>query len=238
MAAVVTEPRPPRRSLRRRLLVWAPALLLAGLLLTPLILWAAGPTLLAPVEDFAQGPSGAVAYISLYRQLTDQSAQFWMGQDITLSMTSEELDGMISSALLSGRAADAPIRKVRAGLGDGEIQVETVLQFRRPDVPARYQGPIGLNLALRPMMTKQGRIRFQITSASVGRLPIPTWAIQIAGRIFKVQVPGFDTQGPSIALPLGDMVENSLGRRITIKKIDATSSNLSMTLVSPPPTHK
>jgi hypothetical protein len=216
-----------------RLLIWVVAALLILPAAGVAALWAYGPYWIAPVEDFTQGPGGAIAYVSLYNQIQSQAANFWSGGDVHLEMNQAEFSGMLSSALLSGKRPDAPIQKVRTGLLDGQIRVETVLMLPYPSIPERYQGPVGLKLRLRPMVAGNGTIRFQITRATLGRIPIPPQLIQWAGRLYDLNMPGFNANGPSIQLPAGDMIASQLGRSVTIKRFTADEGKLTMVIAMP-----
>lgn len=227
-APIVTQTR-RRVRLRWRLLGWTLLLLAALPFLLAAAAWAYGPYWIAPVDDFAQGPGGAVAYVSLYRQLQQQSHHFWTGGDVRISMNQAEFSGMLSSALLSGRTDEAPVRKVRAGLVDGEIRVETVLRLRHPQIPERYQGPVGLKLRLHPDVD-EGQVRFRITRATLGRIPIPTKLIQWAGRLVDIPIPGFNPAEPAILLPVSDMVTAQWGRQITIKQFTADDGQLALVM--------
>jgi hypothetical protein len=110
----------------RRLIGWLLTLVIVLPLLTAATLWFAGPSLFAPVEDFPQGPGGAIAYISLFKQLQPQLGKLLTGKDLTLVMTPAEANGMLSSALLAGRKPGAPIQKVRSALGDHVITVDLI----------------------------------------------------------------------------------------------------------------
>lgn len=229
MAAVAVQEGQQRKSLSRPL-VW----ILLTLFLLPglgtLALWAYGPYWVAPVEEFTQGPGGAVAYISLLNQIQDQAATFWSGGDVRLIMTESEFSGMLSSALLAGRGEEYPIRKVRSDLVDGEMRVETVMRFQHPRVPERYRGPVGLKVRLNPVVGKNGSIQFAITRAAVGRIPVPRQVIRWAGRLLPVGAPGLDTENASISLPLGDMVAAQLGRRVNVKDVTVADGKLSLVL--------
>lgn len=211
---------------------------LAGaLLLVPslvLVLLLSAPALMAPAQDFTQGPGGAGAYVSLWNQLQDQYPEFWSGAEIQLTMSEAEFSGMVSSALLSGRGPADPLQKVRAGLDDGEIRVETVLNLPWPEIPERYRGPVGLGVSLRPVVLESGLIRFRISRAQVGQIPVPLVAIRWAGRLVPAGVQGFDPLSASISLPVGDMVAASLGRRLAIRNVTAEVGRLTLTLALAP----
>lgn len=228
MAAVVQQKRPRRRG--PRLLLW----FLATLLLLPFAaagaLWALGPWLLAPVEDFEQGPGAAVAYISLSQQLQKQIGQFWAGKPISVSLSETEFSGLLSSALLSGRPEENPLRKVRAELIENQIRVETVLVADDLRIPERFRTPKGLRVRLRPAVTEAGTIRLEVTRASVGRVPIPVELIHWAGRTFPVETPGFDAGTATIELPLGDMLGNQFGRKVEISQFDVNEGHVTMSL--------
>lgn len=217
-----------------RLLGWALAALIALPSVALLSLWAYGPYWIAPVEDFTQGPGGAIAYVSLYNQIQTQQADFWTGGDVTLEMNQVEFSGMLSSALLSGQGQQHPIRKVRAGLADGEIRVETVLELPYASIPARYRGPVGLKLRLLPVVAENGVLRFQITRATLGRIPVPTRLIHWAGRLIPVTAPGFNPEGPSVMLPAGDMIARQLGRSVTIKQFASDAGKLKLVVAMTP----
>lgn len=203
-----------------------PALALTGL-------WLLGPVLIAPVEPFDQGPGGAIAYVSLYNQLQEQAPQLYGGKDLNLQLNEAEFSGMVSSALLSGRRSSNPIHKVRADLNGGKIYLETVLRFADDQVPERYQGPIGVRLALEPGVEEYGMVQFRIAHVAVGRIPIPRNLIQWVGRQFSLDIPGFDAVSATITLPLGDVLANQVGRPVNVKDFTVNENALIMVLSLP-----
>lgn len=231
MAAIRPHLRPGASRLPRRIALPAAVLLLLplGALLFVLVL----PGLLAPVEDFVQGPSGIVGYVSLSNQLRAQSETFWTGGDVVLRLNEEEFSGMLSSALLSGRQPGDPIRRVRGALAQGEIRVDMVLQLSRPSVPLPLRGPIGLHLRLVPEVAPSGHVVFRISGASLGRVAIPPSFIRLLGLLDVIEFPGLDARSASISLPLGDLVAASLGRRLEIKEVLAEKGLLSLTIALP-----
>lgn len=233
MTAVATRPEHKVR-LRSRFWLWT----LVAVIGTPLLLagamWAYGPYWIAPVDDFVQGPGGAIAYISLGNQLRNQAPEFWGGEDVELVMNQAEFSGMLSSALLSGRQDSNPIRKVRASLSDSEIRVESVLMFEEEAIPERYRGPVGLKLGLRPMVTEGGLIEFRIARAAVGRIPVPPVLIRWSGKLYKVQAQGFNPAGPSVHLPLSDMVASLFGRNVRIRQFKADEGRLLLVVAMQP----
>ena len=209
------------------------AAVLILLVATGTLLWWSGPLLLAPVEDFAQGPGGAVAYVSLSNQIRDQSAEFWTGGDVHIRLTQEEFSGMLSSALLTGRKPGDPIQRVRGSLVDGEVKVESVVHLPFAVVPDRFRGPLGLKLRLSPVVTETGLVQFRITRAFAGRVPISPALLRLAGRIAPVAMPGYDAGQATILLPLSDMVSGSLGRRLEIKEFHTGNGHLTLTIAMP-----
>jgi hypothetical protein len=201
-------------------------LILLGLL--PAGVWFFGPALIAPRVNFEQGPGGAIAYISIAQQLRTQATALWNGKDISLKVTEPEFSGMLSSALLSGRTQHNPLRKVRAELRADQIRVESVLMVIDDRVPKRFQGPIGLELWVRPQMAAGAQVRFQITSAAIGRIPVPIRLIQWAGRTLQVDTPGFSASDAAITLPLGDMVGSQIGRKVELKQFSVQQAELTM----------
>ena len=135
MTLQATTPAPPvRRATTSAKASWirpALALLCAALL----ALWLALPALLAPVAEFEQGPGGTQAYVSVATQIREQSLAFWTAGDVHLRLDEAEVSGMLSSALLSGGSPDGPLARVRAGVDDGAILVEAVLQPPADRVP-------------------------------------------------------------------------------------------------------
>jgi hypothetical protein len=231
MAAVRPHIGPSASRLPRRIAL--PAAILLALATGTLLFFVALPGLLAPVEDFAQGPSGIVGYVSLSNQLRAQSEAFWTGGDVELRLTEEEFSGMLSSALLTGRQPGDPIQRVRGTLAQGEIWIDTVLQMRSPSIPTRLQGPIGLRLQLVPEVAPSGDVLFRINRTTLGRLPIPPALIRLLGEAEVIDFPGFDARTASISLPLGDLVATSLGRRLEIKQVLAERGLLSLTIALP-----
>lgn len=202
--------------------------LLVLILLLPAGAWVFGPTLIAPRENFEQGPGGAIAYISLAQQLRAQTAALWNGKNVTLTVNESEFSGMLSSALLSGRTQHNPLRKVRAELQADQIRVESVLMIVDDRVPVRFQGPIGLELRVRPQMAAGGQVRFEITRAAIGWIPVPIRLIQWAGRTLQVDTPGFSASEAVISLPLSDMIGNQIGRKVELKQFSVQEKELTM----------
>lgn len=231
MAAIRPHLRPGVSRLPRRIAL--PAAILLVLTTGLLIFFLALPGLLAPVEDFVQGPSGIVGYVALSNQLRAQSEAFWTGGDVVLRLTEEEFSGMLSSALLSGRQPGDPIRRVRGTLAQGEIWVDMVLQLSSRSVPSLLRGPIGLRLRLAPEVAPSGDVVFCISGTALGRLAIPPSLIRLLGRWDVIDFPGFDARTARISLPLGNMVAASLGRRLEIKEVLAEQGQLSLTIALP-----
>jgi len=223
----------PRRSVPRpRILpryLPAAALLCAALLL----LWWALPGLVAPVADFEQGPGGTEAYVTIARQIREQSAAFWTGGDVHLRLNEREVSGMISSALLTGGSPDGPLSRVRSHLGDDAIQVEAVVRPPADLAPARLTGPVGVRLWLAPEVTESGVIQFRIRRAYLGRIPVSPGLIRLAGRFVRVNVQGYSAQEAAFALPVSDMVSQALGRRIEIRSFTAEAGQLHLTIAMP-----
>jgi hypothetical protein len=197
------------------------------------LLWWSAPVLLAPAEDFLQGPGGAVAYVSLANQIREQSAAFWAGKDIEIRLSEAEFSGMLSSALLTGRKPEDPIQRIRGSLDGGEITVEAVIHLPYEPVPERLRGPLGLRLRLNPVVTEHGVVRFRITRAFAGRIPISPSLIRWAGRLVPIHRPGLDAREATISLPLGDMVSQTLGRKLQIKRFSAENGHLNLTIAMP-----
>jgi hypothetical protein len=194
-------------------------------------LWFFGPTLVSPVEDFAQGPGAAVAYISLARQMAEQAPEFWEGHDVKLLVKEDEFSGMLSSALLSGRQAGNPVQRVRSSLERNRLQVETILSLQDPRIPAQFQSiPVGVRLWLRPTVTDSGQIEFAITRAALGQIPVPAAAIRWAGRHLPVSTPGFDAPQATITLPVSQMVTAQFGRNVQLKQFRVTDADLELVL--------
>lgn len=220
---------PPGRSRQRSFFqIVAVALLLA--ITTGALFWWSGPRLLAPVEDFVQGPGGAIAYVSLSNQIREQSGEFWTGGDVQIRLDQEEFSGMLSSVLLTGRQSTDPIQRVRGSLVNGEMKVESVVHLPFDVVPERFRGPLGLSLRLNPVVTDRGLVQFRITRAFAGRVPISPTLIRWVGRLISVSVPGYDAREATVLLPLSDMVSQSLGRRLEIKEFSAGGGQLHLTI--------
>lgn len=210
-------------------LAGALAALLAGLLL----LWSAVPRLLAPVADFEQGPGGTEAYVTVAQQIRAQSVAFWTGGDVHLRLNEREVSGMIASALLSGGSPDGPLARVRSSVDDGAIQVEAVVQLPDDAVPDWLAGPLGVRLRLAPEVTESGVIQFSVRQAYLGRVPVAPALIRLAGRLGRVELPGYDAREAAFALPVSDMVSQALGRRIEIRAFTAEAGWLLMTIAVP-----
>jgi hypothetical protein len=203
--------------------------LLAGLL----VLWWAAPLLLAPVADFEQGPGGTEAYVTVARQIREQSAAFWTGGDVHLILNEREVSGMLSSALLSGGSPDGPLARVRSSVDDGAIQVDAVVRLPEGVVPKRLSDPLGVRLRLAPEVTETGVIQFRIRGAYLGRVPVSPALIRLAGRFVEVNLSGYDARDAAFALPVSDMVSQALGRRIEIRAFTAEAGRLQMTIAMP-----
>jgi hypothetical protein len=211
--------------------------LLSLVIILPLLagatLWFAGPSLFAPVEDFPQGPGGAIAYISLLKQLQPQLGKLLTGKDLTLVMSPAEANGMLASALLAGRKPGAPIQKVRSSLGDNVITVDLILQFDKPAVPERFRGPIGLRLDLVPVMAPDGRLDGHVRSVKLGKVPVPLALVRWAGEHFALATPEFDPSGPTLRIPVSTLVSGGLGRKLTIKTIQVSDQGLTLNVGNP-----
>lgn len=193
------------------------------------LLWFYGPWLIGPTEEFAQGPGAAIAYVSLANQLKKQDPMLLRNREIRFTLNGDEFSGLISSALLSGKSQGNPVQKVRANLSGDEMQIEMVLQVAQPEIPTRFQGPIGLVLWLRPAATTNGVVELEITRAKLGRIPVsPEW-IRRAGRWLTVKPPSFDPETPAVRLPLGGMLGNQLGRVIQVKQVQVENGQLLLT---------
>lgn len=232
----VAAPRPtaaPSGRLRLRTLSRLMAAVLPLTLAVFSLLWWTGPRLLAPVEDFVQGPGGAVAYVSLANQFREQSAEFWTGGDVHIRLHQEEFSGMLSSLLLTGRRSTDPIQRVRGSLVDGEVKVETVIHLPYDAVPERFRGPLGLKLRLHPVVTDTGLVQFRITRAYAGQVPVSPALIRWVGRIASPTMSGYNAREATILLPLSDMVSSSLGRRLEIREFNAEGDQLHLTIAMP-----
>lgn len=209
----------------RTFLAWILILAVAG----AAGLWWFGPDLVAPREDFDQGPGGAVAYITLSNQLRGQTQQFLGGKDVKIIVNQEEFSGMLASALLSGRGQENPVRKVRAYLPEGQLQVDTILELPYAQVPERYRNrPIGLTLDLQPVVSAEGEVQFRITHAKVGMIPVPVSLIKWAGQRLPLKVSNFDLKEATIELPISDLIAGSFGRNLTIKQFDSSKGQLTL----------
>ncbi len=216
-----------RRTVRRGLIAGALAMTIG------VALWWSGPHLLAPREDFPQGPGGAVAYISLARQLRDQWTYVRSGGEIHLVMTEPEFSGMLSSVLLSGQGEERVIRKVRGRLEGAEIRVDAILESHDPRLPEHYRGPVGLTLHLDPTVSGGGEIRFQIKQAAAGRIPLPVPLLRWSGR--WLPVPGFDAQQVALTLPVTSLIEGQLGRQIDVTQFATKGGKLYLAADIAPP---
>jgi len=210
------------------------AALILALLCTALAgLWWRLPALLAPVADFAQGPGGTEAYVSLATQIREQSDAFRTGGDVHLRLTEAEVSGMLASALLSGGSPDGPLARVRGGVDDGAILVEAVVRLPADRTPARLTGPIGVRLRLAPEVAGSGVIHFRITRAAVGKVSIPPALIRLAGRLLRPDWPGYDAREAAFVLPISELISQALGRRIEIRAFTAEAGQLHLTIAMP-----
>lgn len=222
--------RPRRRGVFRilfSLLAWLLVLAVAGVG----ALWYFGPALIAPVVDFPQGPGGVVAYIGLSNQLRSQTVPFLAGQDVRLTMNEEEFSGMVGSAVLSGKQQENPVRKVRAYLPEGQIQVDMILELPYEQIPQHYRNrPVGLTVDLQPEVSAAGEVQFLITRARLGRIPVPVEAIKWAGERVPFSHPSFDAKAATIKLPVGDLIAGNFGRNIRIKQFTSSQSKLTLVM--------
>lgn len=234
---MVAAPSPQRRSLPRGHSRRPRRLPLLGvlLLLGALSLWWLVPTLLAPIEPFAQGPSAVVAYVSLWNQLQAQASPFWAGQEIQIHLNDEEFSGMLSSALLSGKRPANPLEKVRGQLLGSQVGVEAVLRLPTAKLPSAWQGPIGLRVGLAPDGVEGGQVRFRIDSVQAGRLPIPLGLVRWAAQFAPQPPTGIDLQAGTIALPVSDLVSQSLGRPLAVKSVAVVDGQLQIAIAMEPP---
>lgn len=215
----------------RTFLVWLLILAVAG----AGGLWWFGPDLVAPREDFVQGPGGAVAYIPLSNQLRGQTKQFLTGQDVRVTVNQEEFSGMLASALLSGRGQENPVRKVRAYLPEGGLQVDSILELPYAQVPERFRNrPVGLTLDLQPVVSAEGEVQFRIAHARVGVIPVPVSLIKWAGQRLPLNVSGFNAREARIDLPISDLIAGSFGRNLTIKQFSSSQGKLTLVIAMTP----
>ncbi|HYG59572.1 MAG TPA: hypothetical protein VD902_16030 [Symbiobacteriaceae bacterium] len=217
------------------------AWLIVMLIITVLVLlaaagaavWRWGPEWIAPTEQFTASPGGAVAYIGMATQVRNQGAQIYAGEDFTVSFSDTEFTGLVTSALLSRKQAENPLEKVRATVAPGEIRMDAVLKLPYPEVPARFRGPIGLTLWLQPTVEHGSNVRFQLTRAAIGRIPVPLSTVRWAGEKYAAAVPGYDARDIAFSLPLGDLLGQQMGRPVIIKRMDTNTGTLTMTLAFP-----
>lgn len=215
---------------RRRTTVRVFRLLVLVAVLSALYGWV-GPWLLSPTADFAQGPGGVAAFVSLSRQLQQQNVAFAAGRPVTIHLTAEEFDGLLASALLSGRRPTDPLRKVRSRLQGGQVVVETVMQPPAERVPKPYQGPMGLTLGMKPAVNRDGSIQLQIAQAYLGRVPLPLSLIPRLSKRVPLPFPGFDPEQVSVTLPLSELVSQQMGRHLTITTLQVTDDGLTLQAV-------
>lgn len=195
--------------------------------------WVFGPAWIAPLKDFPASPGGAVAYISLATQLRQQGTQIATGKDFTVEMNEEEFTGLLTSVLMSNKQPTNPLDKVHAALLPDLLQIEGVLRLPYEQIPARFQGPIGLELWLRPHLEQGGQVRLQVIRAALGRVPVPLQWIRWVGQRYPVAIPGYDPNEISISLPMADLMRQQVGRPVKVKGFRADTDKLTMTLALP-----
>lgn len=230
MVAAPAARRRSERSTRRRRL----SLIGAPLLLGALAFWWLLPALLAPVEPFAQGPSAVVAYVSLWNQLQAQSGPFWAGQEVQIRLNAEEFSGMLSSALLSGKRPTNPLERVRGQLSGSQVGVEAVLRLDAAHLPIPWESPIGLRIGLSPDGVADGQVHFRIASVQAGRLPIPLGLVRWAARFAPQPPTGLDLRAGTIALPVSDLVSQSLGRPLAVTSLAVSDGSLQIAIAMAP----
>lgn len=221
----LTRRRDQERNLRRTIVA-----LLAFPVLIPILFWIFLPSLLSPVAPFEQGPGAAVAYISLVQQLRAQQSTLDRGGALTLRFTEPEWNGLLASAILSGRGADFPVKRVRSFLLTDGVQLDTIIEPPPGALPSRFERPIGLQADLQLLSLDGGRsVTFGLSRLRLGWLTVPNSALKLIVPRLGNPLPWFDPSGLRLTLPLADMVEAQIGRPIKLTQVSLRPGQVVLT---------
>jgi hypothetical protein len=187
------------------------------------------PNLLSPVESFEQGPGAAVAYVSLTQQLRAQEASLARGGQITLRFTEPEWNGLLASAVLSGRGETFPVKRIRSVLLQDGVRLDTIIEPPPGAVPRWFERPIGLQTDLH-LIAQDGRTAtFGVANLRLGWLTVPSAALrQLAPRLGN-PLPDFDPASLRITLPIAQMIEGQIKRSVQLKEISLRPGQVILT---------
>lgn len=177
------------------------------------------PILIQPVEQFEQGPGAAVAYVSLAQQLRAQEIALAQGGQITLRFTEEEWNGLLASAILSGRGPNFPVKRIRSVLLEDGVRLDSIVEPPPGALPSQFQRPIGLQVDLHLLTLTDRALTFEISGLRLGYLTVPNYALRELGPRLGNPLPGLDTERLRLTLPLADLVEAQVKRSVKLDQI-------------------
>jgi hypothetical protein len=217
-----------RRIRRFTLLILSLPFLLVGLF------WLALPTLLAPVESFDQGPGAAIAYASLVQQLRAQEPTLQRGGELSLRFTEDEWNGLVASAVLSGRGESFPVKRIRTQLLTDGVRLDAVVEPLPDRVPDRFERPIGIQAALHLESLGAREAIFSLSQIRLGWLPVPnTMLTTLSGRLGN-PIPGLDPQSARLTVPLAQLIEGQVQRAVQLKTLKIKPGQITLTVLVGP----
>lgn len=187
------------------------------------------PTLISPVEQFEQGPGAAVAYISLAQQLRAQEPTLAKGGRITLRFTDSEWNGLLASAILSGRGPEFPIKRVRSVLLQDGVRLDSIVEPPKGALPRMFERPIGLQVDLHLLSTDERSLTFDLSNLRLGYLTVPNYALRELAPRLGDPLPGFDAEQLRFTLPLADIVEAQIERSVKLSEISLRPGQVVLT---------
>lgn len=187
------------------------------------------PLLIQPVESFEQGPGAAVAYVSLAQQLRAQEVALAQGGQITLRFSEEEWNGLLASAILSGRGTDFPVKRIRSILLTDGVRLDSIIEPPAGALPSQFDRPIGLQVDLHLLTLADRSLTFDISGLRLGYLTVPNYALRELGPRLGNPLPGLDTEHLRLTLPLADLVEAEIKRSVKLEEISLRPGQVILT---------
>ncbi|HLO02815.1 MAG TPA: hypothetical protein VK191_06905 [Symbiobacteriaceae bacterium] len=187
------------------------------------------PTLIGPVEQFEQGPGAAVAYVSLVQQLRAQEGALTKGGRITLRFTEAEWNGLLASAILSGRGEGFPVKRIRSALLSDGVRLDSIIEPPPGALPGQFERPLGLQVDLHLIALDERTLSFELSSLRLGYLTVPNYALRELAPRLGNPLPGFDSERLRLTMPLADMVEAQIKRSVKLSEISLQPGQVILT---------
>lgn len=187
------------------------------------------PKLIEPIDPFEQGPGAAVAYVSLVQQLRAQEEIVASGGQITLHLTEQEWNGLLASAILSGKGSDFPVKRIRSALLQDGLRLETIIEPPPGTLPRQLERPIGLRADLRLLALDERTLSFTLADLRLGYLPVPNYALRTLAPRLGNPLPGFDLTNLRLTLPLADLVEGQVHRNVSLNSVNLGDGRVLLT---------